>query len=97
LDIIKFDSAKKSWETKHHKLVYNYRSIQEDKMVSKQQYPLLLFNNMVYLHENKLFVLSNNKQDFEPLVLSYKKVKELIKDSSNKNTLKLYEFNIVEP
>lgn len=97
LDIIVFDTKTKSWQTKYHRLVYDYLNMGQSEIVTETNYPIELFNNLTYVKDNKLFVITSDNMDFDPIGKTFKEVKELIVKNSKPKSLKLYEFEIKYP
>ena len=96
LDIIVFDSKTKTWQTKYHRLVYDYLHMGLSEIVTESSYPIEFFNNLTYIKENKLFVIANDNMDFDPIGKTLKEVKEQKIKNPKPKSLKLYEFEIKE-
>lgn len=95
LDIIKYENGK-GWKNKFHKLIYNYSLSNSEENITISTYPLDFFNNLTYLSNDRLYIISNDNLNFNPLNFSFKETKELRKKFGNTKSLKFYEFKLID-
>ena len=94
MDILVFDIKTKTWKTKYHRLVYDYLAAEKEDIVTKTNYTVEIFNNLTYISGNKLFIITNDNIDFDPIGKTYKIVKDMRDKNPKPKSLKLYKFEI---